>query len=102
NWTIGPVVDLTNQKGEGVVYLKAGNQALTDLHYALRKELTAIGAKFTFPAYKAHVTLGYNDSPITAAQRKQLDDLAARIDVTASDENVQITRKVDNGWEDLE
>lgn len=79
NLKIGPIDTLVNHKNEGVAYLKVESEALAKLHWDIRKQLEPFGAEFTFPEFKAHITLAYLDKPVTDEQKKSFQDIEGQV-----------------------
>lgn len=92
---LGPVEQMVNHKGEGVLYLKAENEKLPKIYTTIRNLLEHYGGKFTFPDFKGHVTLLYLDKPIADAQLKNTN-FNNIVNVTR--EYLKISVKDDDDW----
>lgn len=95
---LGPIQELTNHKGELVIYLAAGHPALAEVHGKLRRLIEPAGGKFTWPDFKGHVTLGYRDTALTDTERQKLKLMQVSIPVTITPREVDITRKQGDNW----
>lgn len=97
----GPVRDLVNQKGEGVVYLEVESPEIAALAGELRQVLERFGGRFSFPKFRGHLTLAYRDEPITDEERAAMGALSARVSVESGPEDIRITQKDGENWKRL-
>lgn len=95
---LGPLNSLTNPKNEGVIYIDVASPELHQLNADVVKVMEKVGAKFTFPEYKPHVTLFYLSEPVTTEQKELMDSVEFSASYAFTPADAKVSKKVADEW----